>query len=56
MSRGGRPDLAAAVLPKVESPTLLIVGGLDVPVIEMNRNALKRMSETVLVAADGGEQ
>jgi putative phosphoribosyl transferase len=40
VSRGGRPDLAAAVLPKVKAPTLLIVGGYDVPVIEMNRQAL----------------
>jgi putative phosphoribosyl transferase len=40
VSRGGRPDLAGAVLPKVKAPTLLIVGGRDVPVIEMNREAL----------------
>lgn len=39
VSRGGRPDLAMAALPKVESPTLLIVGGLDFQVIEMNRAA-----------------
>ena len=39
VSRGGRPDLAMAALPKVESPTLLIVGGLDFQVIEMNRTA-----------------
>ena len=39
VSRGGRPDLAMASLPGVESPTLLIVGGLDWQVIEMNRAA-----------------
>jgi putative phosphoribosyl transferase len=43
VSRGGRPDLAGDALPKVESPTLLIVGGLDYPVIEMNKAALSRM-------------
>jgi putative phosphoribosyl transferase len=40
VSRGGRPDLAPAVLPGVKAATLLIVGGHDVPVIEMNREAL----------------
>src|SRR3989440_3757326 len=44
VSRGGRPDLAGDALPKVEAPTLLIVGGLDFPVIEMNRAALARLS------------
>ena len=43
VSRGGRPDLAGAALPKVRSPTLLIVGGLDDPVIEMNEDALARL-------------
>jgi len=43
VSRGGRPDLAGDALSKVESPTLLIVGGLDYPVIEMNRSALARL-------------
>jgi putative phosphoribosyl transferase len=43
VSRGGRPDLASAALPRVKAPTLLIVGGLDVPVIEMNHNAMARM-------------
>ncbi|WP_146661627.1 dienelactone hydrolase family protein [Enhygromyxa salina] len=37
--RGGRPDLAAAYLPRVQAPTLLIVGGLDEPVISMNQQA-----------------
>ena len=43
VSRGGRPDLAGDALPKVESATLLIVGGLDYPVIEMNKAALARL-------------
>jgi len=39
VSRGGRPDLAMDYLPNVEAPTLLIVGGKDVPVIAMNQEA-----------------
>jgi hypothetical protein len=37
ISRGGRPDLAGDALPSVHAPTLLIVGGADEPVIELNR-------------------
>ncbi|KAF2992509.1 dienelactone hydrolase family protein [Methylocystis sp. MJC1] len=40
VSRGGRPDLAEEALPLVKAPTLLIVGGLDDEVIELNRAAL----------------
>jgi pimeloyl-ACP methyl ester carboxylesterase len=40
VSRGGRPDLAAPVLARVRAPTLLIVGGADVPVMGMNEEAL----------------
>ena len=40
VSRGGRPDLAIPYLPEVKSPTLLIVGGNDWPVISMNEEAL----------------
>jgi putative phosphoribosyl transferase len=43
VSRGGRPDLAADSLPLVKAPTLLIVGGLDYPVIDMNRQAYSRL-------------
>jgi len=43
VSRGGRPDLAGDYLPQVECPTLLIVGGLDYPVIEINQKALARL-------------
>jgi dienelactone hydrolase len=55
VSRGGRPDLAGAALPRVRAPTLLIVGGHDEPVIEMNRAALKRLgaAEKQLVIVSG---
>jgi putative phosphoribosyl transferase len=43
VSRGGRPDLAGDALPEVKSATLLIVGGFDYPVIEMNEEALARL-------------
>ncbi|HET9494106.1 MAG TPA: dienelactone hydrolase family protein [Chloroflexia bacterium] len=43
VSRGGRPDLAGDALPEVQAPTLLIVGGDDVPVIPLNRQALAQM-------------
>ena len=44
VSRGGRPDLASAWLPKVKSPTLLLVGELDTVVIGLNRAAQARMT------------
>ena len=44
VSRGGRPDLAAEALPKVRCPTLLIVGGDDPEVIELNQLALLQMT------------
>ena len=47
VSRGGRPDLAGRVLPKVKAPTLLIVGSDDGPVIEMNREAMRQMTAPV---------
>ncbi len=43
VSRGGRPDLAGDDLSRVWAPTLLIVGGNDVPVIGMNREALAQL-------------
>jgi putative phosphoribosyl transferase len=43
VSRGGRPDLAGDALPKVQAPTLLIVGGNDDVVIELNEQARDRM-------------
>ncbi|HEX6134699.1 MAG TPA: dienelactone hydrolase family protein [Longimicrobiales bacterium] len=47
VSRGGRPDLAGDALPRVRAPTLLIVGGLDTTVIELNREAMRRMGAEV---------
>jgi putative phosphoribosyl transferase len=47
VSRGGRPDLAGEALPMVRAPTLLIVGGRDEPVIEMNEQAMARMQAEV---------
>lgn len=43
VSRGGRPDLAGLALEKVRAPTLLIVGGNDPEVLELNRMALARL-------------
>ena len=43
VSRGGRPDLAPAALARVRAPTLLIVGGLDGPVIGMNQRAAAQL-------------
>jgi dienelactone hydrolase len=43
VSRGGRPDLAGPALPQVRAPTLLIVGGNDGQVIELNRQALAQL-------------
>lgn len=47
VSRGGRPDLAGDALRTVKAPTLLIVGGDDEPVIEMNRDAMRQMNARV---------
>lgn len=44
VSRGGRPDLAMEVLAQVAAPTLLIVGGADHGVIELNETALERLT------------
>jgi dienelactone hydrolase len=43
VSRGGRPDLAGPHLPRVWAPTLLIVGGNDFQVIELNRAAFEQL-------------
>jgi putative phosphoribosyl transferase len=50
ISRGGRPDLASEALPRVQAATLLIVGGCDEPVIDMNRDAMRQMRTTVELA------
>lgn len=43
VSRGGRPDLAGPALPRVDAPTLLIVGEYDDEVIRLNREAMEKM-------------
>lgn len=54
VSRGGRPDLAMNFLPDVQSPTLLIVGGDDEPVIPLNERAFERLTcEKELVIIPG---
>ena len=47
VSRGGRPDLAGPALPRVTSPTLLVVGGDDTVVVGMNEDARSRMTGDV---------
>ena len=47
ISRGGRPDLAGTALPLVRAPTLLIVGGHDVQVADLNRRAVAQMRAEV---------
>ena len=44
VSRGGRPDLAGSALPRVKAPTLLIVGGDDAGVIELNEEAYDQLT------------
>jgi len=54
VSRGGRPDLAGSMLQKVQAPTLLLVGGYDYPVIEMNQEAFRHLRvEKKLVIVPG---
>jgi putative phosphoribosyl transferase len=54
VSRGGRPDLAGAALPRVRAPTLLIIGGDDSGVIELNEEALAQLTcEKHLVIVPG---
>jgi putative phosphoribosyl transferase len=43
VSRGGRPDMVSSGLDQVRAPTLLIVGGMDVPVIRMNKMAFDEL-------------
>jgi pimeloyl-ACP methyl ester carboxylesterase len=54
VSRGGRPDLAGPALPLVRAPTLLIVGGADTVVLDLNREAMARLeAETRLEVVPG---
>lgn len=43
VSRGGRPDLAGNALPRVQAPTLMLVGSRDEPVIALNQQAMAQM-------------
>ena len=54
VSRGGRPDLAGSSLPNVKAATLLIIGGFDTTVIELNEQARKQMrTECKIVIVPG---
>jgi putative phosphoribosyl transferase len=54
VSRGGRPDLAGPALARVRAPTLLIVGGYDLQVIQLNRVAFAQLHcEKQLVIVPG---
>ena len=53
VSRGGRPDLADQYLDQVKAPTLLIVGGYDTPVIQMNQEAFDKLQQ---LSAEKGEK
>jgi putative phosphoribosyl transferase len=53
VSRGGRPDLADTYLDQVEAPTLLVVGGYDAPVIQMNQEAFDKLQQ---LSAEKGEK
>jgi putative phosphoribosyl transferase len=54
ISRGGRPDLADDALPRVVAPTLLIVGGNDETVLDLNRQAARRLTAASEVAVVPG--
>lgn len=54
VSRGGRPDLAMEVLPQVKAAVLIIVGGLDTQVLELNESAYARLTtEKKMVVISG---
>ena len=53
VSRGGRPDLAQHRLHEVHAPTLLIVGGQDIPIIELNEAAHERLPSSELLVIPG---
>jgi putative phosphoribosyl transferase len=50
ISRGGRPDLAGDALPRVQAPTLLIVGGRDLEVLDLNKAAAAQLRGPVEIA------
>ncbi|MBG0809224.1 dienelactone hydrolase family protein [Methylosinus sp. H3A] len=53
VSRGGRPDLAGEALEHVRAPTLLIIGGLDFEVLNLNRMAARRLRDVRLDVVPG---
>jgi pimeloyl-ACP methyl ester carboxylesterase len=53
VSRGGRPDLAGPALPEVQVPVLLIVGGRDELVLDLNRQAQAQLSRAELEIVPG---
>jgi putative phosphoribosyl transferase len=53
VSRGGRPDLAGEALARVSAPTLLVVGGHDPQVLELNRRALARLPGARIEVIEG---
>lgn len=53
VSRGGRPDLAGDALKLLKAPTLLLVGGQDYSVIELNRKAQRSLSNCILSIVPG---
>jgi len=54
ISRGGRPDLAGDVLTRVQAPSLLIVGGRDLEVLDLNKAAAARLGGPVEIAVVPG--
>jgi dienelactone hydrolase len=54
ISRGGRPDLAGDALPRVQAPTLLIVGGRDLEVLDLNKEAAAQLRGPVEIAVVPG--
>jgi putative phosphoribosyl transferase len=54
ISRGGRPDLAGDALPRVQAPTLLIVGGRDLEVLDLNKAAAAQLRGPVEIAVVPG--
>jgi dienelactone hydrolase len=54
VSRGGRPDLAMSAWPQVQAPTLLIVGRLDVVVLDLNREAYAQLNTEKYLAVVAG--
>ena len=54
ISRGGRPDLAGDALPRVQAPTLLIVGGRDLQVLDLNKAAAVQLRAPIEIAVVPG--